>query len=136
MATYRVGDKVILSSGRKATILYLENVTTGSNTHRVKTCAYASDRNIEISVYESSIKGLANSESVCVNREQIAKSIAMITRLTYAEALEDLKKDIKGMESSSSAAEIIFKAVQDGKRTFRDLGNDLNTYDCRTYGDC
>jgi len=111
MAKYKTGDKVILASGREAVILLLEGKTDiGQQMYRVLTHKFSHVRAIEFSIHESSIKGLANSKSVCVNRDQIAKSIAMITRLTYAEAIIDIDKGIKAMNESGGACKAMFDA--------------------------
>ena len=103
MASYGTGDRVIFISKNEGVITRCCGKDSHGNTfYRAR---YSGDT-LEFNVYESAIVRLAITavpKPVHIDKNEVAKAIAMLTRLTYAEALEDLNKNIEAMTRSDGA---------------------------------
>ena len=118
MASYGTGDKVVLKSGRK---VYIEKVCDDikdrGQRYSVVCLPLAKPFTIpETAITELISRNLGYITSIKIT-EEVAKAIAMLTRLTYAEALEDLNKGIEAMTESDGACQTLFENVRKAERT-------------------
>ena len=118
MASYGTGDKVVLRSGRK---VYIEKVCDdikGRGQRYSVVCLPSAEPFTvpETAITELISRNLGHITSIKTT-EEVAKAIAMLTRLTYTEALEDLNKGIEAMTESDGACQTLFENVRKAEST-------------------
>ena len=103
---YYPGDIVLLDTGEVVEIMYSDGRTKSGSDPWITTYVVSNLPPGANFVMETQIIGLWKDPGATAS--EIARALAMISSLTYAEALDDMNEGIKAMKNSHGACEALF----------------------------